>query len=194
MKNSQKKERSAFAQSAVVLDQDFELLSQLGEQLENAELETEYGFNLAKKLLLKYSECGERVGSEIQVLAKELEAARVRAEKSASLVSARSIEIQKRHEEMEQIFSRFHSLGEMVRKVTETVSELSAGDKAALGAHIPEIQSKLKILSDEATQIQNEADQANMKTLKKDATALGQMLSSVSSRLKNISGIQQQVM
>jgi uncharacterized protein YukE len=179
------KEVSEFARAAMSLDSDFEQLESLGQQLEESELETEFGLNQAKKLLLHYGECGERIGAEIQLLAKALEEARMKAEAGATLVANRAVLIQKRHEEKEQMLSRFQSLGEMAKKVNDSVLQFTNEGKISLTEHMPELQSSIDALIDESKKIRVEASQAKMKTLEKDAEAFSQMLQSVSKRLQN---------
>ena len=181
------KELSVFAQSALTLDQDFLQLESLGKQLDEADLETEFGLNQAKKLLAHYGECGERIGAEIQALAKALEDARIQAEDGAARVANRAVLIQKRYDEKEGLLRRFQSLGEMARTLTQSVNQLTQDGRVALTEHLPELQGNLDALLEDAKKIRSEAQQSKMKSLEKDAEAFAQMLASVRNRLKNAS-------
>lgn len=186
MKNQKNaKEVSAFAKAATQLDQDFELLAHLGVQLEEADLETEFGLNQAKKLLLHYGECGQRIGDEIQLLAKALEEARIRAEKGASEVAQQALLIQKRHDEKEKLLSRFEALGTMAKELNEGIAKLGGNGNGALHELMPDLTKGMDRLIGESKKIKDEAKASKMKKLEKDAEAFGQMLQSVNKKLQN---------
>ena len=171
-----------FFQSACALDQSFIQLSTLSRQLEACDLETEFGMNQARKMLQKFGECGQQVGEEIQILAKNLEQARKTAEEAAKKVSERALAVQKRHEENESMVSRFQVLGEHVRKVTVSIPQM---DKAAFAQQIPELISQLEMLFEESCKIKNDAKVANLKNLEKNAGSLGQTLKSLRNQLSS---------
>ena len=78
---SSSKEMSPFAQSALALDFDFRELDRLSGQLERCSLESDQDFEHARKLLAAFGDAGQRIGMGVQLLAKNLEEARQRAEK-----------------------------------------------------------------------------------------------------------------
>src|SRR5688572_24348979 len=96
------KDLSPFGLAALTLDQDFSLMTRLARQIENLDIESDNGFEQARKLLARFSECGQRIEAEVKDLASTMEAARVQAEQAAGIVSQRAIAIQERHQKAEE--------------------------------------------------------------------------------------------
>lgn len=173
---------SEFLKSAIKLDQSFTELTNLSLQLEAAELNTEYGMNQARKILGKFSECGQRVGEEIQLLAKNLEDSRQGAESAAQAVSERAQLVQKRHETNEKIFTRFQELGGSVRVVTNSLSTIPQ-DQEALSNYLMPLLMQLDRLFEESDRIKYEAQYSNLRTLEKDADSMSQTIRSLRAKL-----------
>ncbi|MFL5815342.1 MAG: hypothetical protein ACJ763_17325, partial [Bdellovibrionia bacterium] len=127
-------------------------------------------------------------------LAKELDEARVRAEKAANSVSARATEIQERQQAHDRLSEKFHTLTEMVRKVSTLIAELKKAEgqkmtdeeKAIVTQRLPEFESQLSLLVDEAQKLKNEAQEANMKTLVRNADSLSQTLLSAKRKISSL--------
>src|SRR3954467_2794770 len=109
------KEMSPFAQSALALDFDFSELDRLSGQLERCSLESDQDFEHARKLLAAFADAGQRIGIGLQLLAKNLEEARQRAEKAATIVSNRAEAIKARQEASNQMLGRFLRLADRAR-------------------------------------------------------------------------------
>lgn len=189
------KNLSTFGQAALNLDNDFEELEQLSGQLGRLEIESESGMDKAKELLTAFSETANRLGGSMQELAKSLEEARARAEQATEVVAARAVAIQARQQENEHMMQRFQTLGETVRKVSGAVAQLqkpsdgrklSDEEKDLLLKNLPEINSQLGVLTEEACKLKDDARTARMKTLEKNADALGQSLTAVRSKLSGL--------
>ena len=196
MKSKETKNLSAFAQSAFDLDSDFTQLERLSTQLEELSVESDYGLEQGKKLLLNFNECAQRIGDRVQALAQNLGESRERAEAAAAKVSERAQVIHQRHNEQEKLLARFQSLGEMVRKATDASAKLkkpdggklTEEDKMVLEERLPEIDSQLQVLIQESHQLREEARATKMKTLEKNAESLGQSLNAVRNRLNLFMG------
>lgn len=188
------KNLSPFAQAALALDDDFAQLERLSGEIDRLAIDTDNGLDRAKLLLVRFGECGERVGQNIQALATALSESQKRAEKAAQSVSARAALVQERQQEANRLLERFQGLGEMVRKVTEAVVQLqnpakgalSPEEKALLVKHLPELNEKLGVLADEAFKIKDEARESKMKALEKDADALGQSMQAMRRKLSSL--------
>jgi len=189
MTNTEKK--SPFAESALNLDNAFTELEQLSGQIERLELESDSGLERAKQLLGKFAECGQRIGEGVQVLAKSLEESRARAEAAANVVSARALDIQKRQDENDQMLARFGTLGESVRKISETIvqfkkpagEKLSDEERELLTKQLPELDSQLSGLIDEAQGLRVDAHQLKLKSIERNADSLSQTLLSARRKL-----------
>jgi hypothetical protein len=194
MSTANPKQQSDFAQAALALDADFEQLERLSGELDRLAIDSDSGLERAKALLLRFGECGQRIGDEMQALARSLEEARTRAEASANRVAERAAAIQKRQIEADRLLQRFQALSEMVRKVTEAAGALqqslkkdaSDEERRALIRNLPELDSKLGVLIDEAFKIRQDAQEANLKTLHRNADSLGQTLQSVRRKLGSL--------
>jgi chromosome segregation ATPase len=190
----QSKVLSSFAEAALSLDKDFTELDILSGQLERLDLNSDSGLERAKEILAKFGECGGRIGDGVQKLAKELDEARVRAEKAANSVSARATEVQERQQAHDRLSEKFHTLTEMVRKVSTLIAELKKAEgqkmtdeeKALVTQRLPEFESQLSLLVDEAQKLKNEAQEANMKTLVRNADSLSQTLLSAKRKISSL--------
>jgi hypothetical protein len=185
------KNLSAFGESAIKLDGDFSELERLSGELDRLPIESESGLERARLLMARFSECSQRIGSGIQLMASSLEESRARAENAVQIVSVRAAVIQTRQQETERMLERFQALGEMVRKITTAVSqiqkpagmELSDEERTLLMKHMPELNSQLEILINEAGKLKNDAQTVNMKTLERNADSLQQSLQAVRQKL-----------
>jgi uncharacterized protein YoxC len=182
---------TAFADSAINLDSAFTELEELSGQIERLDIESDSGLERAKQLLGKFAEAGQRIGDGVQVLAKSLEDSRSRAEAAAQIVSARAGDIQKRQEENDQMLSRFGALGESVKKISEKIvqfkkpagEKLTEDERDALTKQLPELDSQLSGLIDEAQGLRVDAQQLKLKSVERNADSLSQTLLSARRKL-----------
>jgi chromosome segregation ATPase len=191
MSNITQENFSAFGKAAVSLDNDFAEFERLGGQIERLSVDSENELERAQQLLAKFGECGERIGTGMQDLAKSLEEARTRAEKAAQGVSARLPQIQERLKEHEQLKERLRALSEMVRGVSEAVGQLkkpagekfSDEEKALLSTQLKEFDSQLGGLVEQANKLHEDARNSKMKSLERNADSLSQTLQSARRKL-----------
>jgi hypothetical protein len=189
------KDLSAFAQAALTLDAEFAQFERLSGELERLEIDSDSGLERGRLLLTRVSECGQRVGVDIQALASALTEAQARAQAAAQAVSVRADLVQARQQQVNVLADRFKALGEMVRAVTEAVgqlklsgkSELSPEAKGLLAQHLPELESRLGGLIDEALNIKLEARSAQMKGLERDADSMAQSIQAVQKKISLLS-------
>jgi hypothetical protein len=189
------KNLSSFGQAALALDNEFSELERLGAQIDKLVITSDSGLERSRQLLAKFGECGQRIAEGVQTLAKTLEDARARAEKAAMLVTARAGKVEERHHESERMFERFRVLGESVRKVTGAVAslkkpkgeKLSEDEKTQLPKQLGQFDGQLADLIEQAQALKDDARTANMKSLERNADALGQSLQSARRKLKSIS-------
>jgi chromosome segregation ATPase len=194
MSSSQSKVLSSFAEAALKLDSDFADLERLSGQLERLDLNSDSGLERAKEILSEFGECGSQIGDGVQKLAKELDEARIRAEKAAASVAVRAEQVQERQNAHDRLSEKFNHLTEMVRKVSAVIAELkkaegekmSAEEKVMITQRLPEFESQLSVLVDEAQKLKNEAQDANMKTLVRNADSLAQTLLSAKRKISSL--------
>ena len=182
---------SAFGKVAVALDNDFAEFERLGGQIERLSVDSDNELERAQQLLAKFGECGERIGNGMQGLAKSLEEIRTHAEKAAQTVSARLPQIQERLKEHEQMKERLRALSEMVRGVSEAVGQLkkpagekfSDEEKALITNQLAEFDKQLGGLVEQARKLHEDARNAKMKSLERNADSLSQTLQSARRKL-----------
>ncbi len=183
-----------FGIAAVELDHTFGDFERLAGELERLEFETEKGLERSIKVLGRFSECGVRIGTNIEKMAKALEGARKSAEIAVQKTAARAAEIQARREEYERLHERFKTLSETVRKVSSTMSDLqstktsaalSDDEKHAIASRLPEFEANLGVLIDESRKLEESAKSVNLKSLVENADAMAQSLGAAKRRLSN---------
>lgn len=181
---------SPFLQSALTLDQRFNEILSMSQQLDEVNLDTEFGMNQARKILVKFGETGEKLGDAIQQLANGLNEAKEAAEQATQNIASRAQAIQARHDQNESIALRFRTLGDGMQSLSFHVAQLmtekkalSDEEKAALGGQVPQIVSQLGILLEEAVRIKADAKNANLKSLERDAGSLGQSIQAMRDKL-----------
>jgi hypothetical protein len=184
-------ESSPFAQAALALDEEFAQLERLSGEIERQDVETDNGLERSKLLLVRFTECSQRIGEGVQRLSSTLNDARTRAEQAASSVAARAQLIQERQNRVDAILGRFQNLSEMVAKVTGLIGQLQKNDRGELNDEqkkmliekLPEIDRQMGTLIDEAQKIRGEAREQNLRALEKNADSLGQTLQSARQKL-----------
>jgi hypothetical protein len=178
------KDKSAFAQAALELDTCFEELERLSGQLERCELDSDQDFEHATKLLGRFGECGQRIGTGVQKLAQELERARARAENAAKVVGERSVLVQQRQEASRKMLDRFGELALRARGVTESLRDLKDKDRSALVDRLPALNVDLESLSKDVSELEEEALAQGLKALAKNAGSMRQSLQAARDRLR----------
>ncbi len=184
---------SPLIQSVTTLDNHFSELIRLGEKINELHMKSDADFELGEKLMRHFSEHGEGVASEVVVMSEALNALRTTAEAAAQLVAARAEQLKVRKDEEQRKMQEFHLLGEKVRELTATLSDIrpkenqvqTPEEKARLAEHLADIEIRIQPLIEEATSLRKEAHFSKMKILEQSADSLGQSLSAVSKRLSS---------
>lgn len=185
------KSLSAFAQSALALDDEFNQFERLSRELERLSIHSDKGLERARALLGELDQCGQRIGKGMQTLATALDGSREQTEKAAQIVSSKSMAVQERQRETEQMLGRVKALGDMARQITTSVAQLrqpsvtdlSDADKQQIASRLPEINGQLGFLVEEARKLADDAQTANMKDLERHAQSLKQTLQAARNRL-----------
>jgi phage-related protein len=185
------KNLSPFAEVALQLDAEFAEILRLSDQLEQLDVESEFGLEQAKKILLRFSENGARAGESMHALAKHLNDLRERSEVAAKTMAERAQIVEKFHAKQQNLLSQFQLLGNAVRAVTQGIGELRKSDakqlsdseKAQVKEQLPELTSKLALLIDQSKNLKVDAQAAKLKSLEKNAHALSQTLANAQNKL-----------
>lgn len=189
------KSASPFAQAALALDSYASELERISNEITNLNIESDNGFERARRLLEKSEGVGKNIGEGMQTLTVSLEDLRQRIENSAQRVTASAVVVEQRHQLTEQLMERLRGLGEMAGKVTVTIDGLrlpkshvlSEEDKNFISQSIPAFSSQLGVLVDEAYRLKQDAASANMKNLERNSDSLRQTLQSARNHLNLLS-------
>lgn len=196
MNKRSKDEISAFARAALALDVRFEEFCRLAAELELVPTDSDTGLERARILLKDLAECRESFTPASQDMAKALEDARQRTATAAELVEIKEQAVQNRVAHVDQMLSRYRLLGDTVRRVTTAVAELkqspegglSAAERSLLASKMPEINSQMAIVVDEAKRLMDDARAANMKILERNCDSLRQSVQASIHRFSQLSG------
>jgi hypothetical protein len=190
MTTKQNKSQSPFAQAALDLDRDFTQFERLAREIERLSVNSDRGLERAGIMMGEIDAVRKRLETGMVALAKTLDDARERTEKAALTVSNRAQEIRERQLEAENMLTRYKTLGEMVKQITTALTQLrkpGAGemtpeDQATLAKRLPEFNAQMDVVVNEARKLMDDAHQANMKTLERNADSLRQSLQAARNR------------
>lgn len=187
------KNLSLFGQTALELDSGFTQMQHLARDLESLSIETDSGLERAKKLLGQFEACTQAITDCSQAFSKVLQETKAATEKSAEMVAHRAQAVHERQVESEQMLYRFKTLGEMVRKTTEAVTQVvqplpgtpAIPEEAhrVLMSRLPDFNEQMGVLVEEAKNLMQDAHKANMKSIERNADSLRQTLQAARHRL-----------
>lgn len=188
------KDLSAFGEAALALDAEFAEFERLAREIERLSIGSDKGLERGRTLLVEIDSCNERMALGMQGLSRTLDEARQRSEDAAKLVCERALEIQTRHREAEAMMERFKALGEMVKQINVAVTSLknqnsadvTDEDRAVIESRMPDFNTQMGILVEEARKLMEDAREANMKDLERNADSLRQSLQSARHKLNLI--------
>ena len=186
MKSERNTDRSAFAEAALNLDAQFRDFERLANELDRVDLDSDRGLERGLKIMGELETCREGFAPASQQMAKALEEAQGQVARAAEIVTQRETAVQDRRAVVDSLLERYRSLGEMLRQVSTAVGqlnktdsgELTADQRTALTSRLPEFNSHLGTLVDEARKLMDDARVANMKALERNADSLRQSLHS----------------
>lgn len=182
---------SEFGQAALTLDGEFTKFDRLAQEIERLAVTSDKGLARAETLLVEIDACRSRLGAGMQSFARILEAARERCDKAAQVVADRAVEVQARQKEVESLLFKFQALGEMVREITVSLTDLRGAseevetdaDRASLATRLSNYQEKIESLVEQAKKLVGDAHKANMSALERNADGLRQSLQATHNRL-----------
>ncbi len=185
-----------FAEAALALNADFTELQQLGDDIATLNVDSDEGMDRARKLLGRFGECGDRIGTRLSTLAKTLEASRAGAEAIAAVVSERAQRVLARQAESERLLTEFQALGGRANTLVSSIGqlpewnggELTETDRQQWMGQIPRLQESIDGLLGDARTLRDATRTANMHSLERDAQALTKALVSARRRLGSIAG------
>jgi hypothetical protein len=164
---------NSFIQAALELDETFASVEQIAGSLERLELDSETALERAKVLLVRFSERSQSLGSVLTHFGREMEQRRSQVEAAVQAVNDKAPLVQERFRRTEEKMERFRALSLKVREVTDAVASLGPA----------QVASRLRELAEEAEGLREEAREARLKTLEKNAHNLGKSLGSIAGKL-----------
>jgi len=182
---------SEFGQAAVTLDSALVEFEKLVGEFDRLVLQSDKGLERGLTLLDEISACRNRLEAGMQLLSQTLTQARTRNEQAEKIVAEKGMLLEGRRREAEQMFARFKTLGDAVVQINTSLIHLkdqaaagmSDDDKAMLVNRFPEVGAQLEILIEQAKKLVEEAREAGLKTLERNADSLRQSLASAHNRI-----------
>ncbi len=188
---------SEFARAALALDVRFEEFCRLSAELERVSIDSDSGLERARILLKDLNECREGFTPASQDMARALEGARQGTAEAAEKVEKREHAVQDRVSQVDQMLGRYRLLGDTVRRVTSAVAGLkqspegglSADERSLLASKMPEINTQMTVVVDEAKRLMDDARAANMKILERNCDSLRQTVQASIHRFAQLSDL-----
>lgn len=186
------KNPSPLVETVLKLDGYLSEIVRLGAKIEEMELKSDFDYEQAQRLMNRFTECGEGVAEEIVKFSHELNQARAQAEEAAGLVSVKATALEQRQEQHRQKMEQFQALGDKVRDLNGSLSDLrgfdsesvSAEEQARIAGRLGDFEARLLPLIEEAKNLRQEAHASRMKILEQGADSLVQSLSSIGRRVE----------
>lgn len=178
-------------QTVSKLDQYFSELNRLGAKIESLDMKSDFDFEQAERLIHHFTECGHGVSEEVVNLSNALHSLRAEAESYAQVVGLRAQELQSRKSDIQTKMASLRDLGDKVRQLTESLSDLkkmngeeaTEEDRARISMRLSSFEIELKPLIEESQKLQEEGRRHRIKILEQSADSLRQSLIAISQKL-----------
>lgn len=184
-------ELTPFGRIAVKLDQELSELARLGEQLSQADIESDKGLAEGIKLLNRAAPYGQSVVQSMQELAQRLDELRERAEAATGVVAGRAQLIQERRRLEDELQSRLQKLNEEVSAAGAALAAfnqpgkvLTDEDKRRVAEELGKMQAPMARFIEAGQAIKAEAARGNFRRLERQADS---MIDSLKASLLKIS-------
>jgi DNA repair exonuclease SbcCD ATPase subunit len=181
MSNKDKRE-SPIVKAVLALDGYLTELERVGGKINSIDMNSDFDGEYVQKLMIRFTECGHGVGTEISNLSRELQEAQSRAESVSQGVRRQAELFNARLNEQNEKLEAFRSLGEKVRDLNTTIGRLR-DDREQLVSNIPAFELQLSSLIEEADSLRQSAHASRMRALEKNAESLMQTLQAVRQKL-----------
>lgn len=197
MKTKTEQPLSPFATLTLALDAELTTFYENAEQLERLSIDSDKGMDKAISLLNQIEATRKTIQVKMVEFGKILEEVRKKNDAAEAFITHLLPKIDERQKIASALLTRFQTLGAMVTKINQLVSEfkdktqvpLSKEDQEQIMAQLPEIDSKLEILVEEAAKLVSESRTHNMNTLERDADSLRKSLAAARNRLNLLSQV-----
>lgn len=181
---------------ALELDAHFLELQRLSEQIEQTSLDSDSDFQLAVKLLTKFTDKAMGIEEVVKQFSKCLEEARENSNHAVKIVSEKAQLIQQRKQQKENIQEQLNELGNRVREVISALATFNKAQtetpdgeqKISLTEKLRSIESQLGEFIEEAQTIKDQAHQIKFKDASRSAESLHATLQNAKNKLSNAIG------
>lgn len=189
-----KQETSALVKSVLALDEYFSELDRLGSKINSLEMKSDFDFEHAERLMVRFAEVGQGVSDEVQALAARLNEARANAEAITAGVAERALLVKARKSNEQEKYEEYRLLGEKVRELSESMANLKPGEggevtdeiRAKMSERLAQFEDQLSPLIERAQNLRKEAQTAKIKHLEQSADSLSQVLLAIRSKLGSL--------
>jgi chromosome segregation ATPase len=181
MSNKEKRE-SPIVKTVLALDGYVTELERVGSKINSIDMNSDFDGEYVQKLMMRFTECGHGVATEVTNLSRELQEAQARAESVSQGVGRQAELFNVRLNEQNEKLEAFRSLGEKVRDLNTTIGRLR-DNPAQLASNLPAFEAQLTSLIEECETLRQSARASRMRALEKNAESLVQTLQAVRKKL-----------
>lgn len=194
MAENRNKEKSTLVHSVQNLDQHSQNLERIGSQIASLEMRSEFDFEHAERLMLRFAEAGEGLSNEVEILATELQEVRLKAEAVSQLVASRveqlkqrKIAIHEKREKFGQLTGKVQDLNSAIARLRPSEGSIpSETERTLMLKSLSEFEGQFESLIQEARSLRAEAHEFKLKSLEQNADALAQTLQSAKSKIVSL--------
>lgn len=187
------KTTSHFVLQATELDACFSDLQRLSSQIEDADLDSDTDFQLAVKLLTKFTERAMNLEEVVQKFAKSLEETQQASNHAVKAVAEKAQLIQQRKDKTNALQEKLNTLGIRVRGVVSGMTQLrnengepNEQQKTLLAQELGNVRSQIEVFIEEAGSIKNEAHAHKFKEILSSADSLQATLQNAKDKLSSV--------
>ncbi|MGE3973087.1 MAG: hypothetical protein AB7F59_01025 [Bdellovibrionales bacterium] len=182
---------TSFGTKALELDEYFSEIERLSSQINDASLDSDSDFQLAVKLLSRFTEKAMGLEQAVAQFAKTMEEMRESSGASIQAVAEKAQLIQKRKNETDALQEKLNALGIRVRDVVsglahvKNLGEMDAEEKARLPEELKVIEAQIGGFIDEAQSIKEQAQKEKFKETSSSAESLQATLQNAKATLSS---------
>ncbi len=172
---------------AIELDTLFSEMQRLSAQIEKSPIDTESDFQLAIKLLNRFTEKAMAIEGTIGLFAQHLQKAREDSDTAVKIVSEKAQLIQQRKQDTDGLQEKLNELGIRVRDVVAALAKFNKPateeEKSQIPIELQSVELKLTDFINEADSIKNQAHEMKCKDAFRSAESLHATLQNAKAKL-----------
>ncbi|MEZ0391576.1 MAG: hypothetical protein ACAH59_05135 [Pseudobdellovibrionaceae bacterium] len=192
------KNPSPLVLTVLALDEHFTNLNRLADRIDEIDLKSNFDFEQSEKLILRFTESGQAISTEIARFVTILNETRGQAELAAQKVSAKADHLKLRKDEVQKKLARFEILSEKVSQLNQSLvhfrrpagESFSDQELAELKTSLTTVSNQLEALIEESRILKEIGHDSKIKILEQNAESMRQSLIAVSQKISGMMTLQ----